>query len=153
MASKYRVLRSSNVGTAPSVPRSLHTCNLNRTWETGLQKRAVPTPREQCKRVAISTTTVESGRQMRAQRVLLSSIVQQNLKRSFRKTKLNIFLSFITRMFYGSGSLVLHVEKNKFSETYNSQSRQTRRGMGSVLGLPRCSLDVEGSRFQPLAKT
>ena len=141
------------MGTAPSVPRSLHTCNLNRTWETGLQKRAVPTPREQCKRVAISTTTVESGRQMRAQRVLLSSIVQQNLKRSFRKTKLNIFLSFITRMFYGSGSLVLHVEKNKFSETYNSQSRQTRRGMGSVLGLPRCSLDVEGSRFQPLAKT
>lgn len=115
---------------------SLHTCNLNKTWETGLRKRAVPTPREQRESVTISTTTMEPGRQMRTQQVLLSSIVQQNLKRSFRKTKQNGTFSLLCHQ-HVLRIWKLGVARRKEKSLKSTIHRADRKGLGRVRSSPR----------------
>lgn len=125
---------------------SLRKFNMNRTWETGLQRRVAPTPRTQH---TVLPSAQPPWNQANGNTLCPSELyITAKSEARFPGKKKNYL---IIKMSYGSGSLVLHVQKE--NETDNSERTGKDRDGGWFSPCPVLAGCVERIQFQVFAKT
>lgn len=142
-------LTQQQQGRCTRVPRSLHTFNLNRTQETGLRRRADPTPATRRTSVAVSATPW--NQQARGSGACPSELYGTAQVEAWFPEKQNTFFPNHQDILWICKLCVVTRRKKKISEKYNSQGRQTRTGNGFG-SLPALGT-WERSHFQLLAET
>lgn len=123
---------------------SLRKFNLNRTWETGLQRRVAPTPRTQH---TVLLSAQPPWNQANRNTLCPSELYITAKSEAWFPEKNYL----IIKISYGSGSLVLHVQKE--NETDNSERTGKGRDGGWFSPCPVLAGCRERIQFQLFVKT
>lgn len=128
-------LTQQQQGRCTRVPRSLHTFNLNRTQETGLRRRADPTPATRRTSVAVSATPW--NQQARGSGACPSELYGTAQVEAWFPEKQNTFFPNHQDILWICKLCVVTRRKKKKS-LKSTIHREDRRGQGtdSVLSLP-----------------